>query len=285
MLDASHACGPASLPPRLDLVLPAHNEEHRLDRTLRAYRDACVGRTRLLVALDGCTDGTATIVRRHMAEDDRVVLLEFPKLGKGGVIAEAFRHCDADLIGFVDADCATAPGELLRLTDLADGDDGAIACRRHPASVLPGRRPAGRRVASTGFAAANHVLFRLPYADTQCGAKVVRREVIEHVLPYVSSRDFLFDVDFLLIARRLGFRIVEVPTVWTDRAGSRVRPVADAKKMFASALRLWIHHHVLPVEGERRTGPADADVIDLRTNADDGRYVHTDDDDAVRAHA
>ena len=86
-----------------------------------------------------------------------------------------------------------------------------------------------------------------PYRDTQCGAKVLRREVIEAVLPLLSSRDFLFDVDLLLIARALDFRIVEVPTIWIDREGSRLRVVHDSKRMVASSLRLWAHHLVAPV--------------------------------------
>lgn len=251
-------------PARLDLVMPAHNEEHRIDRTLHAYRSVVPATTRLLVALDGCTDRTASIVRRHGAEDDRVVLLDFPKLGKGGVIAEAFRRCTADLVGFVDADCATAPGELLRLAALPEGVDGAIACRRHPASVTPGGRSLGRRITSTGFATASRALFGLPFADTQCGAKVLRREVVERVLPFLSSRDLLFDVDLLVVARRLGFTIAEVPTVWTDRAGSRVHPVRDAKRMLVSSLRLWLHHRTQPIDA-----PAGARVIDLRDRVEE----------------
>ena len=90
-------------------------------------------------------------------------------------------------------------------------------------------------------------IFGLPFSDTQCGAKVVRRHVIEGVLPLLSSRDFLFDVDLLLTAGRLGFRIIEVPTVWLDQEGSHVRAGADGRRMAVSSLRLWLHHRALPV--------------------------------------
>jgi glycosyltransferase involved in cell wall biosynthesis len=233
---------------RIDIVIPAFNEEHRIDRTLRAYRSAVSEpRARFLVALDACTDRTADVVRAHGRVDPRVELHEFPKLGKGGVIMESFRRCDAEIIGFVDADGATPPAEFLRLVDTATKADGAIASRAHPASVLPSRRPLVRRVASRGFALLTRLMFGLPFSDTQCGAKVVRRRVVEEALPLLSSRDFLFDVDLLLTADRLGFRIVEVPTVWCDQRGSRVRAVADARRMAASSLRLWLHHRVLPV--------------------------------------
>ncbi|MBW3577171.1 MAG: glycosyltransferase [Actinobacteria bacterium] len=64
------------------------------------------------MALDGCTDGTADAVARHRDRDARVVLLDLPKLGKGGVIQEGFGYCDGAFVGFVDADAATPPEEF-----------------------------------------------------------------------------------------------------------------------------------------------------------------------------
>jgi hypothetical protein len=92
-----------------------------------------------------------------------------------------------------------------------------------------------------------HLLFRLPYSDTQCGAKVLRGAALKQVLPFLSSRDLLIDVDLLAVAGRLGLRIEEVPTIWLDQAGSKVSTHRDSIRMFLSALRLWLHLHVLPV--------------------------------------
>jgi glycosyltransferase involved in cell wall biosynthesis len=232
----------------LDIVIPAHNEEQRIDRTLRAYRAGFPqDDVRFLVALDGCEDATSDVVRAHAVQDDRVVLHEFPKLGKGGVLMETFRRTDADLVAFVDADCATPPAELARMTELADETDGVIASRRLPASFTPCSRRRGRSLTSSGFAWGVRHLFNLPYADTQCGAKVIHRRVVDRVVPLMSSRDFLFDVDLLLVADRLGFEMVEVPTVWIDQAGSKLSAAADASRMLKSALRLWIHHRTMPV--------------------------------------
>jgi glycosyltransferase involved in cell wall biosynthesis len=232
----------------LDIVIPAHNEERRIDRTLRAYRAGFPQRdVRFLVALDGCSDHTSDVVRTHAADDDRVVVHDFPRLGKGGVLMETFRRSDAELVAFVDADCATPPAELARMTVLADDADGVIASRRMPASFTPCSRRRGRSLASRGFAWGVRRLFRLPYADTQCGAKVIHRRVAERAVPLMSSRDFLFDVDLLIVADRLGFDMVEVPTVWLDQAGSKLSAVADASRMLKSALRLWMHHRTMPV--------------------------------------
>jgi glycosyltransferase involved in cell wall biosynthesis len=237
---------------RLDIVMPAHNEEDRIDRTLRAYRAACPDDgVRLLVALDSCSDRTPEIVHAHERADGRVRSFEYPKLGKGGVIAETFARSKAELVGFVDADGATPPRELLRLADAARHTDGAIASRRHPAALLPARRPLSRAMASAGFAGGVRMLMRLPYRDTQCGAKVLRRHVVRDVLPRLAARDLLFDVDLLASARDAGWRIVEVPTVWIDQEGSRVNALSDSRRMGASLLRLWLRRRLRP-EGARR---------------------------------
>jgi glycosyltransferase involved in cell wall biosynthesis len=237
----------------LDIVIPAHNEEHRILPTLRAYIEAFPGDdVHFKVALDGCVDRTAEVVLDLTRDDPRVELFDFPKLGKGGVLMEAFRRCDAEWVAFVDADCATPPNELAQLTEEIGDADGAIASRRHPTSVTPGHRSIARRVTSAGFARCIRTLFNLPYSDTQCGAKVVRNDALQRVLPLLSSRDFLFDVDLLLIARQLGFEIVEVPTVWVDQADSKLNAAADARRMLASAMRLWMHQRVIPVQTSSR---------------------------------
>ena len=274
----------------LDIVFPAHDEEERIDRTLSAYRSEFhhhdVG---FHIALDGCRDGTADVVRGHAREDDRVHLHDYPKLGKGGVLMETFRRCGADLIGFVDADCATPPAELARMSRAAADVDGVIASRRLPASITPGNRASGRTITSIGFAWLVRHAFDLPYADTQCGAKVLHRDLVERVVPLMSSRDFLFDVDLLVTARRAGFDVVEVPTVWIDQSGSKLNARRDALQMLAGTARLWVHHHTLPVHDERgaraaRPGVVDADRLDV-DRLDAGTDLHHDPERNLRAPA
>jgi hypothetical protein len=83
-------------------------------------------------------------------------------------------------------------------------------------------------------------LFGLPYRDTQCGAKVIRRDALELLLPRVTTNDLLFDVDLLLQANVLGNDITEVPTVWVERSGSRVKLIRDLGDVAGSLLRLWM---------------------------------------------
>jgi glycosyltransferase involved in cell wall biosynthesis len=235
----------------IEIVIPAHNEQHRIARTLQAYRDEVVAPdVTITVALDDCTDDTGAIVAEHAAVDSRVRATAYPRLGKGGVLAEAMRASHADQVAFVDADCATPPAEVKLLAETLDvtGADLAIASRWHPASVLPRHRTMTRRLASKGFSTAVRRAFGLPFHDTQCGAKVMTRAAAQRVMPLISSRDFLFDVDLLVTARALGLSVAEMPTVWIDQDGSRVAVVKDTARMAASLGLLWLHHRVVPVK-------------------------------------
>ena len=87
------------------------------------------------------------------------------------------------------------------------------------------------------------------YRDTRPRPDVrflLRRAVVRDVLPRLGSRDLLFDVDLLAAARYGGWRVVEVPTVWIDQAGSRVSVVADSRRMGASLVRLWMRRRMRP---------------------------------------
>jgi glycosyltransferase involved in cell wall biosynthesis len=256
----------------LDIVMPAYNEAERIGPTLRWYRRELTDpQVRFHVALDRCEDATAEVVAAHAADDPRVKMHLYPRLGKGGVIMETFRRCDGQYVAFVDADASTPPRELLRLVEAAREADGAIASRRHPAAILPRQRPLGRRIASVGFAWLVRRSFGLPYDDTQCGAKVLRREAAERLVPLLTARDLTFDVDLLVTAKRLGYRLVEVPTIWIDRDGSRLDVGNEVPRMSRSLLRLWWHHRLTPLEPSH----ADAPLITL-PDAADRELVHVD---------
>jgi glycosyltransferase involved in cell wall biosynthesis len=259
----------------LDIVFPAHNEEDRIDRTLKAYRsEFSQDDVSFHVALDGCRDGTAGVAQRHAREDGRIHVHDYPKLGKGGVLMETFRRCSGELIGFVDADCATPPSQFGQMVQAADDADGVIASRRLPASITPGNRTASRTITSVGFAWLVRHAFDLPYADTQCGAKVLRHDVVEKVIPLMSSRDFLFDVDLLVTARRVGFDLVEVPTIWIDQSGSKLDARRDALRMLAGTARLWIHHLTVPIDDGRQDSVAWSGSLTSDHLIDDPAALH-----------
>ena len=201
-------------------MVPAYNKERSIEEVLTSYSGYLERRFKfheIIVVCDGVTDRTPEIGERLSKQDRRIRLLKFPeRLGKGGATIEGFRHAGGDLVGFVDADPSTKPSELGKLLDgLDSGIHAAIGSRRGGGAVLLSKPPLLRRLFSRGFNCLVRLLFKLPFRDTQCGAKVFRGAALQEVLPDMVSRGFEFDVELLWRLKRRGYEIREVPIEWT----------------------------------------------------------------------
>jgi len=230
------------------LLIPAYNEEKRIEPTLRDYarffRENYRGKFHLVVVLNGCRDDTLGVVNRVAKDYPEITALNFPDpIGKGGALIEGLKLApNADLIGYVDADGATGPKALFELVRLTAQADCVIGSRWLPGAVLHQSQPWLRRFFSRAFHAIVRVLFprTMNIQDTQCPAKVMRRAAIEKIHSALRIADLAFDVNLLYALKREGYRIFEVPTEWTDKSGSKVTQslLRSSLVMFLSVVRL-----------------------------------------------
>jgi glycosyltransferase involved in cell wall biosynthesis len=232
--------------PSLLLLVPAYNEERRIEPVLRDYasyfKEHYQGKFQLIVVLNGCTDDTIGVVRRVAAEYLSVGALEFADaIGKGGALIEGLKLAPlADLIGYVDADGATPPRAFEELVRHAGEADCVIGSRWLPGAILHVEQDSRRQFASRMFHRVVEVLFRMRIRDTQCGAKVMRRQAVEKIHSTLRIADMAFDINLLYSLKRAGYRILEVPTEWTDKIGSKVVLGRTSLVMFLSVVRLWL---------------------------------------------
>ncbi len=236
--------GLESTEPRLLLLIPAYNEEARIGPVLRAYvdyfRTHYRGGFRLVVVLNGCRDHTLDVVQAAHAEVGGIEWLDFPApIGKGGALIEGLRLAPTtDLIGYVDADGATPPRAFHDLVRKMPGFDCVIGSRWLRESRLGEAQPWKRRLASRIFHVIVQSLFWMSIRDTQCGAKVARREAIERIHGDLRTADLAFDINLLYCLKRAGFRVLETPTEWTDQIGSKILLARSSLTMFLSIVRL-----------------------------------------------
>ena len=232
--------------PSVLLLIPAYNEEKRIEPVLREYAEYFkrnhAGQFSLVVVLNGCVDNTLGVVDRVTKDYPSVTALEFPApIGKGGALIEGFKLAHrADLIGYVDADGATAPAAYHDLVRRWQEADCIIASRWLPGAVLHQSQTKNRQFASRVFHAIVEGLFGMNIRDTQCGAKLMRREAAEKIHSALRIADMAFDINLLYALKRNGYRILEVPTEWTDKLGSKVRLGRTSLVMFLSVVRLRI---------------------------------------------
>lgn len=230
--------------PSLLLLIPAYNEEHRIEPVLRDYAEYFkrhyAGEFQLVVVLNGCVDDTIGVVRRVARDYTCISALEIPDpIGKGGALIEGLKLAPlADLIGYVDADGATAPPAFHDLLRSADKAECVIGSRWIPGSVLHQSQSGKRQFASRVFHAIVQLLFWMNIHDTQCGAKVMHRTAVEKVHSALRITDMAFDINLLYALKRAGCRILELPTEWTDKMGSKVVLGRTSLTMLLSAIRM-----------------------------------------------
>ncbi len=200
----------------LSLVLPVHRGAAWIEDNLRAILVDLedLGRPfELIVVCDGDADLGSRAARRVEADDPRVRVFHYAQnQGKGFAVSFGIAQARGRLIGWLDADLDIHPDAIISACRRFDEAqiDAALGSKRHPQSAVD--YPALRRVYSWGFQKLVRALFRFDVRDTQVGAKVFRREMLDTVVPLLLVKRYAYDLEVLAVGAGFGFdRIVEVP--------------------------------------------------------------------------
>ena len=216
--------------PYLSVVIPAYNEEARLPSTLRQLWDALQRRpyaSEIVVVDDGSADDTPRIVREFGA-DKPVRLVESGHQGKGGAVRTGMLAAAGEYLLMTDADLCTPLEDVDPLLNaMREGYDVAIGSRAIKGSVLEIRQPLYREVMGRTGNLMIQALLLPGIHDTQCGFKLFRQGAAREIFSRSVMNGMSFDIEVLYLARRLGYRIKELPVHWSHRPGSKVRLVQD----------------------------------------------------------
>ena len=252
--------GSVQLPPAeidLSLVIPFYNPGRRLGFHVQAVVDAL--RTEqvtfeVIAVSDGSTDGSPASI----AGIDQVRIIELAEnQGKGAALRVGLAQGRGRYLGFIDGDGDIPARQLSHfLAAIGAGDpDVVLGSKLHPGSDIV--YPPLRRLYSFGYRQLTRLLFRLPTRDTQTGIKLIRRETLAAVLPKMVEKRFAFDLELLVVARRMGYRsFVEHPVQIAERFTTTVSPRAVWRTLvdtFAIFYRLRVAHfygpQLAPVSG------------------------------------
>jgi glycosyltransferase involved in cell wall biosynthesis len=236
--------------PHLSLVTPVHNGAAYIAENVREILAALEAYGRpfeLIVVCDGCRDAGPALVRA--IEDPRVHVLAYPEnAGKGFAIMHGVEHARGRLVAWLDSDLDIAPAAVVEAARRFDREpvDAVIGSKRHPDSRV--RYPLIRRFYSAGYQLLVRLLFRINVRDTQVGAKVFRREMLDIVGPLVLVKRWAFDLEVLAVGAEFGFdRIVEAPVALEYRfSGTSINWRAVRRMLLdtlAIAYRIHIRHH------------------------------------------
>jgi glycosyltransferase involved in cell wall biosynthesis len=213
---------------RLSVIIPCYNEAKNLERgvldEVASYLAGWPYSWQVVIANDESTDASRRLLDQFVRIHPRFTLVDIPHGGKPAAIWAGIQAATGDLLLLTDMDQSTPIGELDRLLPWAEqGYEVVIGSRKSTREGTSLLRKAGSYV----FLTLRRRFLLREILDTQCGFKLVRRDVALELFPRL---EFLrkaerpagwnvtaFDVEFLYLAARHGYRIREVEVRWSNR--------------------------------------------------------------------
>ena len=243
--------------PQLSVVIPAYNEERVIRGTVEAV-DRYLNTSRvthdILVVDDGSTDRTVEIARALTREFPSVRLLQSGHAGKGGAVKRGMLEAAGATILFMDADHSTRIEEWQHFAPwVRDGYEVVVGSRKMAGAQVTVHQPPLREAMGKAFTWCTNTMLTTRVTDITCGFKCFQAEAAHRIFGLQRMTGWGFDAEILFIARRMGYRLKEVPVVWADDAATKVRLAADALRslteLFQIRLGAWRGWYPLRREG------------------------------------
>ncbi|MCX7929582.1 MAG: glycosyltransferase family 2 protein [Chlorobi bacterium] len=235
--------------PYLSLIIPAYNEQERIETTLRTvldYLDRQAYSWEVLVIDDGSKDETAhrAAVFTSKVQVHSLVV----NMGKGAAVRTGMLLASGLYRVFTDADLSTPIVELEKMFAAFEcGADVVIGSRRLEPGSIKKHQPWYRElIGIVGNKLVQLTLLR-GYNDTQCGFKGCTADATEKIFSRAIVDGFAFDIEMIYIAEQLGLRIEQIPVVWYNDERTRVRAIRDTIRTFREVLVIAAHHRRVPI--------------------------------------
>lgn len=234
--------------PYLSVVIPAYNEEDNIKKgspqKVISYLEKQNYEWEVVFIDDGSADKTPRLLEK-LTGQKRIKLIKNPHQGKAATVTTGVLAAKGEIILFSDMDQATPISEIEKFLQwFGTGYDVVIGARS-------GRKgaPLVRKLMAWGFIALRALILRLPFSDTQTGFKAFTRKAAQDIfnrLKIFGKREAIegaavkagFDLELLYIARRIGYKIKEVPVAWEYQGTMRVNPIKDSIEGLKDMLRV-----------------------------------------------
>jgi len=213
----------------LSIVIPAYNEENRLPKTLLdidEYLRKQDYEYEIIIVNDGSKDRTAEVVRKLESEIRGLKLIDNKKNhGKGFVVRQGLLAAKGEIRLFSDADNSTSIDQVEKIFPWIERDfDIVIGSRDIKGAVLDPPQSRFRMLVGDIFNLMVQMLVGLwGIWDTQCGFKALTAKAANDILPRCRINRWAFDPEILIIGKKLGYKIKEIPVVWKNDPDSKVK--------------------------------------------------------------
>ncbi|MFH0929758.1 MAG: dolichyl-phosphate beta-glucosyltransferase [Candidatus Moraniibacteriota bacterium] len=214
--------------PYLSVIVPSYKEGKRLGQNLREIKDYLRDKNfdyEVLVVVDGSPDNTAEIAKSYKDKFENLRVIDNKKNhGKGYVVRQGLLESKGDVRVFLDADGSTSINHLNTfLPQFKKGYDVVIGSRDIKGAFIQIHQPKYREVmGDMGNWLIRIILGLWSFPDTQCGFKMLNRKAAEEIASRMVVDRFGFDFELIILAKKMGFHIKQMPVRWMNEEGSTV---------------------------------------------------------------
>lgn len=213
---------------RLSVIIPAYNEEKRVPKTLEDIDNYLKNQpyeSEIIVVDGGSKDRTRVVVKEKQNEIKNLKLIELDGLGKGHAVKEGMLAAEGDFRVFTDADNSTSIDQIEKMwPEFEKGYDIVIGSRDIKGARLDPPQPWFRRLVGWGFKVYRKIVVGFwAIQDTQCGFKGFSAKAVKDIFPKVRINQFAFDPEILLLGKKFGYKIKEIPVHWKNDLESKVQ--------------------------------------------------------------
>jgi dolichyl-phosphate beta-glucosyltransferase len=228
----------------ISVVIPAYNEADRLGSTLERAVDYLSRRGlsyEVVVVDDGSRDRTVQVAEAFADRGVRVIRHEQNR-GKGAAIKTGVLASRGAEVLLSDADASTPIEELEKLQRRLPEAPVVLGSRAVAGADIRQHQPFYRELMGKTFNRIIRLVGVRGLNDTQCGFKLLEGAVAREIGAELTIDGFAYDVELVWLARRHGYRVVEVGVIWVDSPDSRVDPVRSSFAMLRDLVRMRIRH-------------------------------------------
>jgi dolichyl-phosphate beta-glucosyltransferase len=214
--------------PYLSVIVPSYKEGKRLGSNLKEIKDYLKDKNfdyEVLVVVDGSPDNTAEVARSYKDKFESLRVIDNKKNhGKGYVVRQGLLEAKGDVRVFLDADGSTSINHLNTfLPQFKKGYDVVIGSRDIKGAYIQVHQPKYREVmGDMGNWLIRIVLGLWSYPDTQCGFKMLNAKAAEEIASRMVVDRFGFDFELIILAKKMGFKVKQMPVRWMNEEGSTV---------------------------------------------------------------
>ncbi len=228
----------------MSIVIPAHNEESRLSRTLEkvfAFLDTQPYLSEVIVVENGSSDRTLTLANEFAVHHPNLIVIHEEQRGKGNAVRRGMLEARGEYRFICDADLSMPIEEVNKfLPPFLNNFEIAIGSREAPGAIRY-NEPSYRHWGGRAINFVIQLLILPGLEDTQCGFKCFRAEVAENLFRQQTLTGWSFDIELLYIARRKKLRVLEIPIQWYFGMDSKVDAVRDALRMISDIFRIHMN--------------------------------------------